>query len=928
MRLIGRDADLAVVERELADSGEGGATAVSVIAAAGMGKTALLNTGAEHAGASGWQVLRCGGAEAEAALAYSAMTDLLAPVRDTIRDWLPEPQQRALHVAMLQAEPQDAVVEPHAVARALTEVFRLLSARAPLLAVIDDAQWLDAESARAVSFATRRLGDQRIVFLAGFRDQPGSGAEFASALRSLGERHSVIRLEPLTPGQIEQLLHAHRLSLPRASLRHVQTTAGGHPLYALELARHIADEGSGGVPASLAGLLERRLRRLPSDALDVIAAAAQTAAPTRALIRSALDEDARVVDAAVDAAIDAQIVVETNGVVRFAHPLLAEAATATSTLARRREVHARLASVVTDVEQRARHLALAHTAPDELVAALIEEGARHARARAAPEIAAELIAAALRLTPDDETDARRRRRVDGAYHNAAAGRPGLGAEFLTAALADEPDGEGRVDLEWRAAMMQFLAGDVATCVALLEHARARTADPAVRNHLSTRLASMCCWVSDFPRAAEVAATIDIDQLSGNYRCNAAATVCVANFCVGRAADVDPWQVVAEFDRLRPQPPAHEHPIARLMHMITVSGGAEDVVRSTLPVLARATDEADDLGVAWLAAALAHAQLRTGRWDAAAQAAHTSLHAARRAGSAPALVYGLSAGATVAAQRGDADLAAEFAAELIALGSPQPLLSCVGAGHSVLGFLAMTRGDVALARAEYLRAHQLLDREIPDQPAMPPLRWYLVDALIDTAEVADLAEAERRIVGLDALPDNPLAAAVAASGRGRIAALRGDRDAADAAFDEALAAHERLGWPFERAVTQYRKGCALRDQRRRRLARAALDDAAEVFGALGALTWAARAREALAGISGRAPSAPEALTRTEQEVARLAARGLTNQQIADRLFVSPKTVATHLGHVYGKLKVRSRTELATLMSGDGATTSRISSSPSG
>jgi DNA-binding CsgD family transcriptional regulator len=924
MRLIGRVDDLAAIEQTLADGSEG-VTALSVIAAAGMGKTALLDAAADRARGSGRLVLRCCGAEAEAALAYSAVTDLLAPVMDAIRGWLPEPQRRALQVATLEIDPGEAVVEPHAVARALTEALRVLADRTPLLVVIDDAHWLDAESARVLSFAIRRLDDQWIALIAGYREDPGSGNELQSALRSLGARHALHRLRPLTVNQIEQLLHGHRLSLPRAALRHVQATAGGHPLYALELARHAASEGTAGMPASLAALLDRRLRRLPGEALPVIAAAAEMAVATRASIRSAVDAKPRIVDAAVDAAVDAGIVEEVGGVVRFTHPLLAEAAVGTSTSTARREVHRRLAAAVTDVEQRAVHLGLAHTGPDEEIAATVEDGARRARARGAPEIAAELMSAALRLTPAEETASLRRRRIDAAYQNAAAGRPAAGVDLLNAALAAEPPGESRIDLQWRTAMMHFLVGDLAACIAQLEDAWQRTGDVAVRNHLSTRLANMCCWAGDFRRGAEVAGMIDLDQLDGSYRCNARGTVCMTNFGAGRPPGMDPWEVIAEFEQLQPQPPAHEHPINRLMHQLTMCGPAQDVALATIPVLARATDEADDLGVAWLAATLTHAELRTGRWHLASEAARTSLHAALRTGSAPALVFGLGAAATVAALLGEAEEAADLAAQLIRLNSPQPILSCVGTGHSVLGFLAMTGGDAAAARSEYMLAHDSLDREMPDQPAIPPLRWFLVDALIDAGE---LVEAEARIVWLEGLPDNSLAAAFAATGRGRLAALRGDREAADAAFDAALDAHDRLGWPFERAVALYRQGCALRDQRRRSRARSVLGEALEIFASLGAAPWAARARDALAGISGRAPSSPDALTRTEQDVAELAVAGLTNQQIAERLFVSPKTVATHLSHVYAKLHVRSRTELAARMSGDGATVSRISSTPSG
>jgi DNA-binding CsgD family transcriptional regulator len=823
--------------------------------------------------------------------------------------WLPEPQQRALDIVTLQADPGEDVVEPHAVARAFAEALRIMSGDAPVVLMIDDEHWLDSESARAIAFAIRRLAEQRIVIVTAARDDAPRGNDLAGALRSLGERHTVLRLAPLTSDQIEQLLHANRLSLPRASLRYVQDAAAGHPLFAIELARHVATGTDASIPTSLSALLEERLRQLPAETLAVIAAAAQTSAPTRVLIGQALDADASSVDTAIDAAADAQIVVENDGIVRFSHPLLAEAASATTTSGWRREVHRQLARVITDVEQRAVHLSLSHTEPDESVAAAIEAGATRARARAAPEVAAELIGAALRLTPPGATGALRRRRVDGAYHNAAAGRPEAGAGLLLAALADEPDGDGRVDLQWRAAMLHFLAGDLPSCVELLEDAREQTGDSAVRNHLSTRLASMYSWISDFPRAAELADAIDIDQLTEVYRVNAMATVYLAKFGTGRTASMDPWQIIAEFEGLDPRPPAHEHPIARLVHVLTLSEDPARVAEVASRALDRAVDEADDLGVAWLAASLTHAELRAGRWPAAARAADESLRAGQRAGSAPARVFGLGAATVVAVCRGDVGTATRLAQELIALGGRQPLLSCVGQAHCSLGFLALSQGNARVAREEYLIGYESLDREAPDQLGMPPLRWQLVDALIDAG---DLAEAQRRIELIDAAPADPLGAAVAASGRARLAALRGDRDAADSAFGDALTAHDMLGWPLERAITQYYQGCALRDQRRRRAARAALTEAAETFTELGAQLWAARAQEALAGISGRAPSSPDALTRTEEEVAKLAASGLTNQQIAERLFVSTKTVATHLSHTYAKLNVRSRTELAARM----------------
>jgi DNA-binding CsgD family transcriptional regulator len=287
----------------------------------------------------------------------------------------------------------------------------------------------------------------------------------------------------------------------------------------------------------------------------------------------------------------------------------------------------------------------------------------------------------------------------------------------------------------------------------------------------------------------------------------------------------------------------------------------------------------------------------------------AMRAARRADSRPALIPALQAAATVAAYRGDAAAATELAQELIAFGPARELLLGARHGHVVLGFLALSAGDAGTACEHYVRASASLDVVVPLQPAVPPLRWFVVDALLDAG---DLDAATRVTEHLESLTDNALAAAVAATARGRLASIRGDRGAADAAFAQALLAHDRLGWPFERAVTQYHYGCALHDQRRRALARSVLGAARDAFDAWGASAWTTRAQTALAAISGRAPAGPQALTRAEDEVAALAASGLTNQQIAQRLFVSPKTVATHLSHTYAKLNVRSRTELAARM----------------
>jgi DNA-binding CsgD family transcriptional regulator len=917
VQLIGREAELADIGWLLSLAGDGGA-GLSVVAAPGMGKTALLEAAAARARGIGLRVLRCAGVEAETGRAFAALSDLLEPILAEFGEQLPEPQRRALDVVALRAEPGGDAVEPHAVARATLSALAAAGRAAPVLIVVDDGHWLDDASRRALAFAVRRAQAHRLAVLVARR--PGTDSirggddEMSGALRALGDRHRVVQLAALTAGQIEQLLVAQGTPLPRAALRRIQHLAGGNPLYAVELARARArrPDAPEVLPTSLTALLQARIAALPAEAITVLGAAAQLPSPTRALVRCAVGDEPELgggrLDAALDAAVDAGILVDAGGALRFAHPLLAEAAAATATVGFRRRVHRRLAEAVADVEMRAVHLSMAHDEPDAAVAAAIEAGGTRARSRAAPEVAAELLAAALRLTPADDSAGRRRRRVAGAYHWVAVGDIGKGSALLADALEEEPPGEGRVDLEWRCAMLHFLAGDIATCIRLLASAREHTGDEGLRTDLGIRLASMYCWCGRFAEVIAVAECTDLAAASDIPRLNALGNLAVARFLTGRPPGVDSGALIRQFESLDPPPPAHEHPVSRLAPIMLSTEPPEAVASEIARAFETAVAEEDDIGMAWNGGALARALLHAGRWHEAEAIAGESLNAARRAASPPALVLAVAAAGLVAAVRGD-PAADALAGELIALGTPQPYLMCVESGRLLRGFLALSRGDASTAVAEMTAADASLRAAGAVEPSMPPPRWFLVVELLD-ADRIDEAEAEiADLQRFAAERDHALGAAMAWTARARVAALRGDRDAGDAAFAHALAAHDRLGWPFERAVTVFEQGRAHRQQRRRALAREMLTDAAQEFGRLGATLWERRARAELAAVSGRAPAAPQALTDAERRVAGYAAAGLTNQEIAERLFVSTKTVATHLGHVYAKLQLRSRTELA-------------------
>jgi DNA-binding CsgD family transcriptional regulator len=232
---------------------------------------------------------------------------------------------------------------------------------------------------------------------------------------------------------------------------------------------------------------------------------------------------------------------------------------------------------------------------------------------------------------------------------------------------------------------------------------------------------------------------------------------------------------------------------------------------------------------------------------------------------------------------------------------------------VLGFIALSEGDPRAAVSELGPLPPLLRRAGVGEPGAYRFAHDLAEAYVLTGEleaaetvVGELEEQGRRL-------DRAYALATGARCRGMVLAARGDVDGAVAAFEGALVEHERLPQPFELGRTLLALGQTQRRRKLRREGRATLERALGMFERLGAPVWADHTRAELARIGGRAPGAT-ALTPTEDRVATLAAEGLTNREIAERMFISVKTVEGSLSRVYRKLEVRSRTELATRLHG--------------
>ena len=350
-------------------------------------------------------------AEAERELSFSGLGDLLAPALDRVEALSP-PRRRALEVALLLASDEQTAPDPRALGLATLDLLRLLAEEEPLLVAVDDTQWLDPPSRETLAYALRRLDREPIALLAACR--PGADA--------LGDSERVV-VGPLSVGALHELIRNRIGAVPRPTLVRVHETSGGNPFFALELVRALEGrELPPGealpVPATLSALTASRFERLGAEAREALLYVAALARPTREVVTAAVGEHA---GSALRAAAAAGVIEADGSRLRFTHPLLASVRYGSATRDERARVHRRLAGLVTDAEERGRHLGAAATAPDAGVAAALDEAAAAARARGTPAAAAELAESAVRLTPADDPASGLRRIGTAADHHFAAG---------------------------------------------------------------------------------------------------------------------------------------------------------------------------------------------------------------------------------------------------------------------------------------------------------------------------------------------------------------------------------------------------------------------------------------------------------------------------------------------------------------------------
>jgi DNA-binding CsgD family transcriptional regulator len=891
---VGREDELAQVVAFVGDVGGPGALVLE--GEAGIGKTTLWREGVAAAERAGHAVLRASPSEAETDLAFAAAADLLMPVADEALEELPDVQRRALAGALL-LETDDIGSDRRVVATAFLGALRGVAAARAVLVALDDAQWLDAESALLLSFTARRLSTERIRFLLTRRvGDPGAAVD-------LGQTVQRLRVEPLSLGALHRLLH-ERLGrpLPRPVLRRIHEVSGGNPFFALELARASRDTSDPAeleVPTTLEPLVHARLRRLPH--------------PTReALAELAAGKEADPADPDIAPAVDAGVLRPERGGLTFAHPLLRAAAYEQLPLARRRQLHRRLADAAADAEQRAHHLARAVAEPEEQAAAHLAAGAEQARRRGAPAVAAELLERAARVSQDDERRVRRLLRA--ALFKGEAGDTDGERASLERLASDLPP--GRLRAEALAALADDAAADVARGIALAEEGlREPELDAATRARLLLARSDNVFLRNDLrgsvenaAEALELAERADDDELlaralswngqlaSLTARGDAAALFERARDVERRLAGVDPWRAAA--------------------HWQGTSLMWADRVCESRPLLVEQYERAVALGNeqarSGLCFHLAQLECRAGDFALADRYAREGYELATLGGSEQVIGILLNACALAAAHRGDAAEARRFADDAVAVTAGAGDVFFAIHHRVVLGFVATSLADYAEARRQLAGLPELTKEVGVGEPGIFP---YQGDAIEAAVALADEDEAGRLLEAAETQGralERPRLLALAWRGRGMLAAAHGEADQAAAAFARALAEHEHVDLPLERARTVLAQGIALRRARQKRSAREAIEEAKAAFESLGARLWAERAAGELDRVGGRPPSGGK-LTPTERRVAELAGAGKSNKEIAAELYVTVRTVETHLTNVYEKLGAHSRAELSRRLS---------------
>jgi DNA-binding CsgD family transcriptional regulator len=904
--LVGREEELRLLQSLVEGVHEHGG-ALLIRGDPGIGKSALLAEASARAREHGVRVFGTTAVESEARVPFASLHELLLPFLERL-DGLPQLQRHALEMALGLA-PREEAPDSFLIALATLGLVGEVATEGPLLFVVEDSQWIDRSSGMVLGFVARRLEMEPILMWFAVRADVVSDADGAGLpeleLGGLGEEAAA------------GLLELHGPDLPADLAQRILEEAAGNPLALIELPLAAKDFALDGQPLPLTARLERafagRLGEVdPAGRALLLVAALEDGTPAELLQAAGLLRGA-VVDAhGWEAAVAAGFGVLTPAGFRFRHPLIRSAIQQTTPEDERRAAHMALADALADDPDRAVwHRAEATVGADETVAAALAEAAERAMARGGSDVAITAFERSAGLTPD-----RSLRAVRVSQAATLAWRRGRWQEssrlFAEAQRLGLPPYENAAAILRSEALTGTMSSGDAIVGAFVDVAEGLLAEGEPQKALEAleTISVRAYWgnLGDETRQRATALVGRIDVPPDDPR----------RLCF--LAHVDPIRNGREVvERLRRRSPAGVTEVgARLeIGLAATSVWADDVA---LPFLRSTADQLRaEGGLAVLSTVLtteAWAHIHRGAVLPGLTGASESGRLAAETGMALYVPAAKLAEAVAVAQRGQDEAArsliAETEAVLLPLGAT-PLLALV----------ACARGRVELAAGRYGEAYarlaRLFDRD--DAAFHPFLRGHALADLVDAAVGGDgdLELVGRYVAEWETIAADTRAPHLEAQLSYVTAVLSADADA-ERLFELAIGSGT-AGRPFYtgRALLAY--GVWLRRvQRRATDARGPLREAAEIFDALGQVALAERALGELRA-SGetarrRVPEAWTELTPQELQIAQLAAQGLSNKEIGERLYLSHRTVGTHLYHLFPKLGVTSRSQLREALSSAG------------
>jgi DNA-binding CsgD family transcriptional regulator len=869
----------------------------------GIGKSRLLSETARMARDRGMAVLTTTGVQSETHLPFAGLHQLLRPVRARAAD-LPSVQRAALDSAF--GLTTEAAPEQYRLAMAVLDLVSEVAADAPVLLVVEDAQWLDGPTSDVLAFVARRIESDPILLLAAARDG------YASALSDAGlPEYRLTGLDDVTAGA---LLDASAPQLPAAARTRVLHEAAGNPLALLELPAVVRQqEGeqwvAGGLP--LTERLERAFAARVSDLPE---------ATRLVLLVAALDDedavgeilDAGSIVAGTDLDLDVAAPAAEAGIIefdlqrlRFRHPLIRSAVAQSAGLVERRRVHDALAGVLAgQPDRRVWHRAALLIGEHEDVALELEAVGVRARQRGAIPVAVTALRRAAEL---GEEGSRSRRLLAAAGVAVELGRPDVVVPLLSEVGKLDLDELDRARVTWVEETALTRPLDAERYASLI--AAAKQAEASGEHDLSINLlwlvASRAWWVDPGPETRRL--LIEAARRLGDARARDPRVFAVHAYAdpLGHAAGV--------LDRLRAAA-SEEHidtDAARFFGPAALVVGAFDLGSDFLAVAVDGLRTEGRLGhLPRLLTLYAGMAARLGDWEVAITAAEEARRLAEELAEPQWQAAADTVVSLVAAMRGD-----EQRAELMAT---QAELVAEPAGANItMAFAQFGKVLAALATGRHAEAYAYADRlfDPADTAYHPVISSWLIADLADAARFIDQLDAARgRVAQVEAMVGQEPGTWIALGLRHARALLAEPAEAGER-FDEALSG-DLSRWPFQRARIQLAYGQWLRRQRRVAESRTVLRVARDTFDALGCAPWSEQARRELRASGERSkrrlPEARDQLTAQELQIAQLAAEGLSNREIGRRLYLSHRTVSTHLYRVFPKLGITSRAELSSAL----------------